>query len=128
MANIAREPIQFDLKAVFCIEAPSIRRRETPAMSDAMAIAASAMRSAENRMTGTAARIVRLASTQPAAPIAPTLPAQPPARGTPSVVMPTADLVEEMTDLNQAELGLTAGIAAFRAADRMTRQTLDILA
>ncbi len=97
------------------------------AMSDAMAVAASAMRTAENQVSATAERIVRLASVSTSAPVAPVEAAQSAGYQAVHVAMPTAELAEEMANLKQAELGFRAGIAAFRAADRMTQSALDIL-
>jgi len=86
-------------------------------MNDPMAIATSAMRTAENRVNAAAQQIVRSASTSATG-------AQPP---TAQATAPAADLVEGITDLKQSELAFREGITVFKAADRMTRRTLDIL-
>lgn len=95
-------------------------------MSDAMAIAATALRTAGNRVSAAASRIVR-ASAAPSDPVAPVEAAQPGSYHGVYVAMASADLVEGMANLKQAELGFREGIAVFKAADRMTRRTLDIL-
>ncbi len=96
-------------------------------MSDAMAIAAAAVRSAETRVSAAAAQVVQMTSTPPSAPVAPVIATQPSSYQTVHVAMPAADLVGEIVNLKQAELGFQAGVAVFKAADRMTRRTLDIL-
>ncbi len=92
-----------------------------------MGIAAGAMRAAENQMSATAGRIIRLTTVAPAAPVAPVEATQPggyqPAHG----AMPTRGLAEEIVNLKQAELGFRAGAAVFKAANRMTKRTLDLL-
>lgn len=93
-----------------------------------MGIAAAAMRAAENQMSATAERIVQINATPSTAPIVPVEPSQPTGYQTVHVAMPTADLAQEMANLKQAELGFRAGVAVFKAANRMTRRTLDILA
>ena len=95
-------------------------------MSDAMAIAAAAMRTAGNRVSAAANQIVR-ASSAPSVPVAPVDPSQPGSYHGVHVAMASADLVEGMVDLKQAELGFREGLTVFRAADRMTKRTLDIL-
>jgi hypothetical protein len=89
-----------------------------------MAIAAAAIRAAGNRVSAAANRIVR-ASAAPPVPVAPVDAAQPATYHGIHVAMASADLVEGMADLKQAELGFREGIDVFRAADRMTRRTLD---
>lgn len=89
-------------------------RRKIALMNDSMAVAASAMRTAENRVNAAAQQIVRAVST--------------PATGAPQPpAAPTADLVEGMIDLKQSELAFREGITVFKAADQMTRRALDIL-
>ncbi|HVP86344.1 MAG TPA: hypothetical protein VMS78_16605 [Rhizomicrobium sp.] len=95
-------------------------------MTDAMALAATAMRAAENRVTAAAQQILH-ATTPPAAPVAPAGGTQSTAYNGVHVAMPTADLVEGMIDLKQSELAFREGITVFKAADQMTRRTLDIL-
>jgi flagellar basal body rod protein FlgC len=95
-------------------------------MSDAMAVAAAAIRTAGNRVSMAANQIMR-AGAASSVPVAPVDPSQSGSYHGVHIAMPTADLVEGMADLKQAELGFRAGIAAFKAADRMTRRTLDIL-
>ncbi|HVZ69201.1 MAG TPA: hypothetical protein VG891_07035 [Rhizomicrobium sp.] len=96
-------------------------------MTDAMAIAATAMRAAENRVSAAAEQIVRAVSVSPAAPVTPADGSPAPSYQTVHLAMPTADLVEGMIDLKQAELSFREGIVIFKAADEMTRRTLDIL-
>ncbi len=92
-----------------------------------MGIAAAGMRAAENQMSATAERIVQLNAVPPATPIPPVEASQPAGYQTAHGAMPTADLAEEIVHLKQAELGFRANVASFRAANRMTRRTLDIL-
>jgi flagellar basal body rod protein FlgC len=91
-----------------------------------MAVAASAIRTAGNRVSSAASQIVR-ASAAPSVPVAPVDASQPASYNRVHVAMASADLVEGMVDLKQAELGFREGIAVFKAADRMTKRTLDIL-
>lgn len=95
-------------------------------MSDLMAIAAASLRTAGNRVSTAANQIVR-ASAAPSVPVAPVDASQPATYHGVHVAMASADLVEGMADLKQAELGFREGIAVFKAADRMTKRTLDIL-
>lgn len=95
-------------------------------MSDPMAIAAPAIRTAGNRVSAAANQIVRAASA-PSVPVEPVDASQPASYHRVHVAMASADLLEGMVDLKQAELGLREGIAVFKAADRMTRRTLDIV-
>jgi flagellar basal body rod protein FlgC len=95
-------------------------------MSDPMAIAAAAIRTAGNRVSAAANQIVRAASA-PSAPVEPVDGLQPASYHRVHVAMASADLLEGMVDLKQAELGFREGIAVFKAADRMTRRTLDIV-
>jgi hypothetical protein len=95
-------------------------------MSDPMAIAAAAIRTAGNRVSAAANQIVRAASA-PSAPVEPVGGLQPASYHRVHVAMASADLLEGMVDLKQAELGFREGIAVFKAADRMTRRTLDIV-
>lgn len=92
-----------------------------------MAVAAAAMRSAENRVSASAAEIIQATSSPPSAPVSPVASVLAPAYQNVHLAMSTADLVEGMVNLKQAELGFRESVAVFRAADAMTRRTLDIL-
>ena len=96
-------------------------------MTDAMTIAATAMRTAENRVTAAAQQVVYATSSPPAAPIAPASGSQGSTYHGVHVAVPTADLVQGMVDLKQSEQAFREGVAIFKAADEMTRRTLDIL-
>lgn len=95
-------------------------------MNDAMAVAAAAMRTAENRVSAAAEQILH-ATTPPAAPVAPAGGSQSAGYNGVHVAVPTAELVEGMIDLKQSELAFQEGITVFKAADQMTRHALDIL-
>jgi hypothetical protein len=95
-------------------------------MTDAMAVAAAAMRTAENRVSAAAGQILH-ATTPPAAPVAPAGDSRPSGYNGVHVAVPTTDLVEGMIDLKQSELAFREGVTVFKAADETTRRTLDIL-
>lgn len=92
-----------------------------------MGIAAAGMRAAENQVSATAERIVRLASTTPSAPVQPAMATQSASPQATPAAVPSAELTEEMVNLKQAELGFRAGLRTFRAAEKMARHALDIL-
>jgi hypothetical protein len=95
-------------------------------MSDDMAVAATAMRTAANRVSTAANQIMRSTAAS-SVPVAPVDAAQSGTDHRVRVAMASVDLVEGMAELKQAELGFREGVAVFRAAGRMTRRTLDIL-
>lgn len=97
-------------------------------MTDALGTATAGLRAAENQMSATAGRIVRLTSVSPTTRVTPVEASQPAGYQTMHAAMPTSDLAQEMVNLKQEELGFRASVAAFKAADRMTKRTLDILA
>lgn len=96
-------------------------------MTDALTVAAAAIRTAENRVSAAAAQILHAASTPSTAPLPPVEGTLPPSYQTLHPAMPTAELAEGLVDLKRSELAFREGIALAKAADEMTRQTLDIL-
>ncbi|HEY4124048.1 MAG TPA: hypothetical protein VGM36_05505 [Rhizomicrobium sp.] len=96
-------------------------------MSDDLGMAASAMRSAANSVSATAGRIVRMTAQPTTAPVAPVTATQPPSLQPFHVAMPSADLAEELVNLKQGEMGFRAATVAFKAVNRTTKRTLDIL-
>lgn len=91
-------------------------------------MAAHAVRSAETRLRAAAAQLVRGAApaiTPPA--ITPVEAVRAPNYQPLHVAMESTLLADRTVNLKKAELDLRAGIALFRATDRMTRRTLDIV-
>lgn len=88
-------------------------------MIDALASAATQMRAAQNRVRGAAERLANLDGMRlnGMTDLSPGL-----------RVLPVADLAEGFVELKQADLHLRAGLALFRAGDRMLGRTLDLLA
>lgn|GEM_PF-4532228 len=85
-------------------------------------MAAHAVRSAETRLRAAAAQLVR---GEPA--ITPVEAVSAPSYQPLHVAMENTLLADRTVNLKKAELDLRAGVALFRAADRMTRRTLDIV-
>lgn len=88
-----------------------------------MALAVTAIRAAENRVSAAATKILRTATVQ----VSPSGHSQSPGERPGRPALPAAQLFEALSDLKQAELGFREAIVAIRAADRVTRRTLDIL-